>query len=143
MCVSRRRGFRNLWLQRQQETMDESSPLPIAGQSAFLDDPMRAPSPSHFQASDFGASNRQPASPEQAAAHPPPQPTSGDAASNGQAEQPSLALHSERHRASYSLSQYYIIFSVTGIERSNPKNPIVRFDAKVSWSFCLRWEPLC
>jgi len=29
-------------------------------------------------------------------------------------------------------SQYYILFSVTGIERSNVKNPIIRFDAKVS-----------
>jgi hypothetical protein len=28
-------------------------------------------------------------------------------------------------------SQYYIVFSVTGIERSNAKNPIIRFDAKV------------
>jgi len=28
--------------------------------------------------------------------------------------------------------QYYIAFSVTGIERSNPKNPIIRFDAKVA-----------
>jgi len=119
--------------------MDESSPLPVAGQSAFLDDPMRAPSPSHFQTSDFGTLNRQPAPAEQATAHPQPQPTSGDASSNGQPEQPSLAPHSERRRASYSLSQYYIVFSVTGIERSNPKNPIVRFDAKVSPSSCVRW----
>jgi hypothetical protein len=29
-------------------------------------------------------------------------------------------------------SQYYIVFSVTGIERSNVRNPIIRFDAKVS-----------
>lgn len=28
-------------------------------------------------------------------------------------------------------SQYYIVFSVAGIERSNAKNPIIRFDAKV------------
>jgi|SRR5579859_2331243 len=34
-----------------------------------------------------------------------------------------------RFRASQS--QYYIVFSVTGIERSNAKNPIIRFDAKV------------
>jgi hypothetical protein len=32
-------------------------------------------------------------------------------------------------------SQYYIVFSVTGIERSNVKNPIVRFDAKVTLPF--------
>lgn len=34
-----------------------------------------------------------------------------------------------RHRQPQS--QYYIVFSVTGIERSNVKNPIIRFDAKV------------
>jgi hypothetical protein len=28
-------------------------------------------------------------------------------------------------------SQYYIVFSVAGVERSNVKNPIIRFDAKV------------
>jgi hypothetical protein len=28
--------------------------------------------------------------------------------------------------------QYYIVFTVTGIERQNVKNPIIRFDAKVS-----------
>jgi len=28
-------------------------------------------------------------------------------------------------------SQYFIVFSVTGIERSNARNPIIRFDAKV------------
>jgi len=125
--------------------MDESPPLPIAGQSAFLDDPMRPTSPSHFEASgssDFDASSRQPPHPEQATADAQPQPTSVDASSNGQSEQPSLAPHSQRRRASYSLSQYYIIFSVTGIERSNPKNPIVRFDAKVPSSSCVRWALL-
>ena|SRR5438552_14238366 len=30
-------------------------------------------------------------------------------------------------------SPYYMFFSVTGIERSNAKNPIVRFDAKVTF----------
>lgn len=29
-------------------------------------------------------------------------------------------------------SHYYIVFSVSGIERSNVKNPIIRFDAKVA-----------
>jgi hypothetical protein len=36
----------------------------------------------------------------------------------------------QKHRMQQS--QYYIIFSVTGIERSNVKNPIIRFDAKVT-----------
>ena len=35
-------------------------------------------------------------------------------------------------------SQYYIDFAVTGIERSNAKNPIIRFDAKVCIS-CPAW----
>jgi hypothetical protein len=30
-------------------------------------------------------------------------------------------------------SLYFILFSVTGIERSNPRNPIIRFDAKVKF----------
>lgn len=32
-------------------------------------------------------------------------------------------------------SPYYIVFSVTAIERSNVKNPIIRFDAKVITTF--------
>lgn len=39
---------------------------------------------------------------------------------------------SHKHRVQQS--QYYILLSVTGIERSNVKNPIVRFDAKVAFS---------
>jgi hypothetical protein len=48
-----------------------------------------------------------------------------------EARGPSTASHSPaRHRQQQS--HYYITFSVTGIERSNAKNPIIRFDAKVS-----------
>ena len=37
-------------------------------------------------------------------------------------------------------SHYYIVFSVTGIERSNVKNPIIRFDAKVPPRRFLGWR---
>jgi hypothetical protein len=47
---------------------------------------------------------------------------------SGQDNEGSVA---QQQRPRNPQSQYYIVFSVTGIERSNAKNPIIRFDAKV------------
>jgi hypothetical protein len=103
------------------DIMDSTSP--IAGPDPFQDDPMTSP-------------------PSQYSTHPPQtfnpsalQPTNDS--SQGHPQNPSQAedVHPfpgeapPRQRMPHS--QYYIMFSVTGIERSNVKNPIIRFDAKV------------
>jgi hypothetical protein len=45
---------------------------------------------------------------------------------------PIASVHPLSRQRMAGQSQYYITFSVTGIERSNVKNPIIRFDAKVA-----------
>jgi hypothetical protein len=125
------------------DSMDGGSSSPFAGQSAFLDDPMRTPSPSRFEASassDFGSSHLEPPPSAQLTSDPQPPQPGANASSNGQAGEPALASQPQMTRGSYSQSQYYIIFSVTGIERSNPKNPIIRFDAKVCLILLTCWK---
>src|SRR5271167_2863233 len=107
--------------------MDSSPQMP--GQDPFLNDPMRNP---QYDSSSSSAFNR----------------TLQQSATNEFGEEPQLSSNPQQQsqpevaepfgtqsplppRQRMPQSQYYILFSVTGIERSNVKNPIIRFDAKV------------
>ena len=103
------------------DIMDSTSP--IAGPDPFQNDPMTS-------------------SPSQYSTHPPQtfnpsalQPTNDSSQEHPQHPSQAEDVHPfpgqapPRQRMPHS--QYYIMFSVTGIERSNVKNPIIRFDAKV------------
>lgn len=99
------------------------SPSPIAGPDPFQDDLMTSP-PSRYSTRPPDAFN--PSALQSASdfnqAHP-QQPLQGDTRPFSEQAPP---------RQRMPQSQYYIVFSVTGIERSNVKNPIIRFDAKVA-----------
>jgi len=103
------------------DIMDSASP--IAGPDPFQDDPMTSP-PSQY--------STQPPQVFNPSVLQPPNDSSQEHLQNpSQAEdvQPFSGQAPPRQRIPHS--QYYIVFSVTGIERSNVKNPIIRFDAKV------------
>jgi hypothetical protein len=115
-------GFAGHWSDRCiLDIMGSTSP--IAGPDPFHDDPMTS-SPPQYSTQPPQAFNPSALQPTNDASQEHPQNPS-------QAEDvhPFVGQAPPRQRMPHS--QYYIIFSVTGIERSNVKNPIIRFDAKV------------
>ena len=100
----------------------------MPGQDPFLDDPIRNSQYDSSSSSAFNATLQQSATNEfdepQLSSNPQQQ-------SQSEVAQPFGTQPPPPPRQRMPQSQYYILFSVTGIERSNVKNPIIRFDAKV------------
>src|SRR6266496_5323520 len=108
--------------------MDSSPQTP--GQNPFLDDSMRNSQYDSSSSSAFNPTLQQPTTNE--FGEEPQLSSNTQEQSQSETGQPfSSQPPHPRHRMPQS--QYYIVFSVTGIERSNVKNPIIRFDAKVSF----------
>ena len=105
------------------------SPPQMPGQDPFLSASMRDSQYDSSSSSAFNSTLQQPTTNE--FGDKPQLSSNTQEQSRSETSQPFSTQPPPRHRMPQS--QYYIVFSVTGIERSNVKNPIIRFDAKVSF----------